>query len=81
MATDNIVIDGTPVQLTDGNECACVGTPAGVSVYWADSDGKPDKMKRDFINGHLLVGPPIKLWAWTSGNPVEMAVTKWQPKT
>lgn len=80
MATEPLTIGATPVQVTDGTECALISTPAGVSCWWSDSEAQPDKTKRDYIRDRLIVGPPISVWAWTDGRSVELSVTKWQPQ-
>ena len=78
-ATETITVGATPIQITDGTNCALISTLDSYSVNFAHSDVSPEITSGDFLRDKMVVGPPLKIWIWnTTSRSLKVAVTRWE---
>lgn len=67
----------TPTQITDGESSAYIQEIRGKYTRFTCSSTQPDVNNVTaciIMNGDLSIASGYKLWAWTVGKPVELAV-------
>lgn len=77
MAATTYILTSTPTQITDGSSSAYIQEIRGNYTRFTCTSEQPDINNVTacvIMNGDLSVASGFKLWAWTVGKTIELAV-------
>lgn len=74
--TQEITLDQTPIQITDGSQQAFVQSSLGREFSFSHSESRPSSSSVAHVARELSVSPPFKIWAWSKAeSPIKIIIS------